>query len=440
MENKELIAQSNRLIQAKYSETLTFWESFIFAKTMSLIQKNDQVFCEYKLFVKEMLDYVEVPATGEAYKLIYEASQKLLERKISFLTYNEEGEKEIVDTYLVTGVTRLAQPKKGQNTYFKLTIHPNLKPYLLQLKQDFSQFQLSDYKALHTHTAIRIYEILVSWYGRGKSKITFEVEELKEMLGLKNKYAHFGGFKKKVLDEAQKRLLESTDYSFTYYIIKQGKVPHSIVFEVNKNKPKIARQKAEPTAPETVEVETVPNEAHEKLFEELQPIVKAWSVSSLVLTKLVETYPEERLRAGIKATKAVEQGGKVENLAGFFVQAVKEGYTTTAETKKKKQAEAKAKAAAEQEKEQAERDQKEQVKKEQYQKEKATFLGLVKENPALIGELLEAGRQGNPIRQTTVSKYDQTQTFEENLATGGVVLATTLQAIAKELYPEKFVK
>ena len=116
MENNELIAQSNRLIQAKYNETLTFWESFIFAKTCSLIGKGDQGLREYKLYVKEMLDYMEVPANGDAYQRIYEASQKLLERKISFIAY-EDGKKMFIDTHLVMAVKRLAEPTKEDNTF-----------------------------------------------------------------------------------------------------------------------------------------------------------------------------------------------------------------------------------------------------------------------------------------------------------------------------------
>lgn len=205
MENKELIIQSNRMIQAKYGETLTFYESFIFAKMCSMIQPQDVDFQEYKLFVKELLDYCEVSSTGEAYNKIYEAAQRLLGRRITFVTYNEKNQKQIVDTNLVVGITRLADASEGENAYISMMIHPKLKPYLLQLKKDFSQFQLSDYKELHTHTAIRIYEILVSFYGRGQKVVTLEIEELKEMLGLQGKYSHFGGFKKKSIGRSAKK-------------------------------------------------------------------------------------------------------------------------------------------------------------------------------------------------------------------------------------------
>ena len=137
-------------------------------------------------------------------------------------------------------------------------------------------------------------------------------------------------------------------------------------------------------------------------------------------------------------TQEAEKGGKVPNLAGYFTQAVREGYTSTTEAKAKKQTETKAKAEAEKAREEAEAAKKEQAKKEHYQKEKAIFLAMVKANPALVDELLETGRHSNSIRQGAVAKYDPDQTFEENLASGGVVLATTLQAIAKERYPEKF--
>jgi plasmid replication initiation protein len=437
MENKELIIQSNRMIQAKYGETLTFYESFIFAKMCSMIQPQDVDFQEYKLFVKELLDYCEVSSTGEAYNKIYEAAQRLLGRRITFVTYNEKNQKQIVDTNLVVGITRLADASEGENAYISMMIHPKLKPYLLQLKKDFSQFQLSDYKELHTHTAIRIYEILVSFYGRGQKVVTLEIEELKEMLGLQGKYSHFGGFKKKVLDEAQKRMSESTDYGFTYVVKKVGRFTQGIEFTINRNKPIDARKESKArdiSLLETVEDETRTHEAHEKLFEELYPLVKGWGVGNVALIKLIESYPEEKIKGAIKHTGRAEKGGKVENLGGYFVQAVKEGYTTTAEVKKKKQDESKEKVKAEQAKE----TNIERAKKERYQKERQILLAIMKENPELISEILEAGKKESPITQATLAKYDATQSFEENLRNGGVILGVTLQSVAKDLYPERF--
>lgn len=440
MENNELIAQSNRLIQAKYSETLSFWESFIFAKTCSLIQKEETDFNEYKLYLKEMLDYVDVPASGEAYKLIYEASQKLLDRRISFTAFNKEGKKEIIDTHLVMSVSRLAQPEKGENLYFKVLLHPSLKPYLLQLKTDFSQFQLADYKALRTHTAIRIYEILKSWYGRKKTEVTFEVEELKEMLGLKGKYGHFGGFKKKVLDEAQRRMRENMDLSFEYFIIKKGREAHSVLFKISQNKPKVAKKKVENEV-RPVEVEETKNEAHEKLFEELHPTAKGWGVGVSAFMKLIEGNTEEKIRAGIRMTKEAEKVGKVQNLAGYFTQAVREGYSTPTEAKAKKQVEAKAKIEAEKAKEQAEQAKADQAKKEKFERDRKAFLSMVEAKPEIILEIVEAMKNHtSPLRQKAGNEYQTEKTFAENWEAGGRSLQMALEATAKELYPAKFGK
>ena len=443
MEEKNLIVPSNRFLQAKYTDTLTFWESFIIAKMCTLIHKNDEDFKEYKLLVKDLLNFNEVPATGMAYKVVYEATQRLLERKISIRGTDEDGRATIVDTHIIAGVERLVEPQKGDDAYFKLIFVPKLKPYLLQLKKDFTILQLADYKNLHTSTAIRIYEILSSYYGRNQKVVTVEVEELKEMLGLKGKYDRFEAFRRRILDDAQKRLLDNTDYSFTYAVKKKGRTPHSIEFSINSNKPKAIQRERQPQEVEAVEfaeVENVANVAHEKLFEELHPIVKGWGVGVSAFMKLIEGNPEEKIRAGIKTTKQAEQVGKVENLAGFFVKAVKEGYTTASEAKGKKQTEAKEKLKAEQAKEETERAKAEQAKKEKFERERQTFLSLVEAKPKLVLEIVEAMKNHtSPIRQKAGFDYQAEKSFAENWETAGRSLQIALEATAKELYPEKFI-
>lgn len=438
MENRELVVQSNRILQAKYSDTLSFWESFIVAKMCTMIQTNDEDFKEYKLYVKDLLEFNEVAPSGMAYKVVYEATQRLLERKISIRGVDENGKPTIVDTHIIAGVERLVEPTRGDDAYFKLIFVPKLRPYLLQLKKDFSVMQLGDYKNLHTHTAIRIYEILVSYFGRGQRVVTVEIEELKAMLGLQDKYSRFEAFKRRILDDAQRRLAESTNYSFAYKVHKKGKTPHSVEFTISRNKLQSPRAAKNVQEAETIEFETVANEAHEQLFEELLPMAKRWGMSSMALTKLIESNSEDKIRAAARVTELAEKGGRVQNLAGFFVQAVKEGYTSADDLKKKKQQEATAKVKTEQEKVETDRAHREAAKREIYEREKRTFLNLMNEQPDLIFQILATGRNGSPIRQTNISIYDTSKSFDENLLAGGVILQTSLLGIAKEIFPEKF--
>jgi hypothetical protein len=97
--------------------------------------------------------------------------------------------------------------------------------------------------------------------------------------------------------------------------------------------------------------DTVVNAA---LFKELLPLVQGWGISPEVLQLLIETQPEDAIRNGLEYTQREFKNGKVkDNIAGYFINAVKKRYTNAAFENDKKQVQR-----------QTERRQKEQQKKE----------------------------------------------------------------------------
>lgn len=77
-------------------------------------------------------------------------------------------------------------------------------------------------QVLHISSAnsIRMYELLKAFEGLGKR--TFEVANLKEILGVGNKYGNnYYNFKKRVILQAQKDLKKHTDIHFNFEEIKR---------------------------------------------------------------------------------------------------------------------------------------------------------------------------------------------------------------------------
>ena len=60
-----------------------------------------------------------------------------------------------------------------------------------------------------------------------------------------------------------------------------------------------------------------------------QLVCSTWGVSAKMLRSLVETHDEETLRQAVRVTENALAQGKVKEAAGFFVQAVRQGYSTT---------------------------------------------------------------------------------------------------------------
>ncbi len=74
---------------------------------------------------------------------------------------------------------------------------------------------------ISSSNSIRMYELLKAYEGVGKR--VFDVEELKEILGVDEKYNNrYYNFKKRIILQAQKDLTEHTDINFTF---KESKKP-----------------------------------------------------------------------------------------------------------------------------------------------------------------------------------------------------------------------
>lgn len=430
--SNHIAVQSNRFIEARYKESLTFWESFLITKMCSMIAPEDVDFKPYKIYIKEVIDFMELPLGGQVYNYIMDAAKRLLDRKIIIGAVDEQGRKEIIETHIVTSVRRLLEPKQDGNMYVTLTFLPELKPFLLQLHRDFTKLDMQIFKQLKTASSIRLYQIFKSHIGKNQYKIEFDLEELKEILGVSEKYVQYAGFKMRVLDEAQRRLSGKTDISFTYEELKAGKKVKALVFHINNNK----LTTKEPTLKKGIEPITLKPKGsdidEENLVLELTPIVvKKMGVSLKVFMGLVETHTEGEIRQAIEVTQKAMEARKIENAAGFFVEALRGKYSDPKQKKKQIEGEQKAKLAEVKRVEEATEKQVKDQKQALYEQEIKIFTQLIEEDTSFIQTLIDKVRSG-----MFASYYKTDRTFEENLE--HPLLKATFLNMAKEEKPQLF--
>ena len=426
--SNHIAVQSNRFIEARYKESLTFWESFLITKMCSMISPDDVDFKPYKIYIKEVIDYMELTPGGHVYNYIMEAAKRLLDRKIVIGAMDDQGRKEIIETHIVTSVRRLFEPQQDENMYVTLTFLPELKPYLLQLHKDFTKLDIDIFKKLKTSSSIRLYQIFKSHMGKNQYKVRFELEELKEILGVSEKYKQYAGFKMRVLDEAQQRLTEKTDIGFTYEELKTGKKVSALVFHTFNNKLKEIPQTVA-IAPESPKNDT----EQENLILELTPlVVKKFGVSLKVFMGLVEKHTEEEVRKAAQITAKAIQLGKVENIAGFFVEALRGAYQDTEEKKKKIEIEKNAEKKAKQEWDAALEIKKQQDNKSIFEQNKAIFNQLIQQDDAFWLELEQSIKSDKMIK----NQYDYNKNVFENMQIP--MIEGALMAIAVKLRAEAF--
>jgi hypothetical protein len=456
-DSEHIFVQSNDFIRAKYKENMSFWEFMIFGKMCTMIAPEDEDFKEYTIFVKDLIGLLGITDGGGVYKYVLEAASRLLDKRVIVSYKDDTGRRMVLETNLVAGFSKPEKLIKNEPVFINITFHPHLKPFLLQLQRDFTKVDLRNYKFLRTGTSIRLYHLLKQYFGRRQYNVEVPLDELKEMLGVANKYDLYGHFKAAVLEEAQKRLIETTDISFVYQEVKVGKKVAAIVFHIKENAagystvedlPKMSPIKLPQTsasfskklpysptsAPnagtnktivKTTKTETAadaPNIAAD--IETLA--VKTWQVSAKMWKALATSYDEPALRQAVAVTQKALEAGKVKDAAGFFVQAVRNGYVDTEGGKASKQKQQKATIEEQKTVEVNQRNVVDAKRKADFEKEKKAIFQMLEEDIELVDAV--AKRLHGGILQ---SSYDDSKSFDDNLQ--NPLLLAAVMNIVKEI-------
>ena len=124
-----IVTQSNHLVQARYN--LPLGEQRLVLTMISKIQPEDEDFKPHRISVSELAEFLGIDK-GSAYRECKKITENLLKRVLSI---------EEPDGLLQTNWVSSAKYIDGTGTV-NLTIDPSLKPYLLQLKSNFTSCRL----------------------------------------------------------------------------------------------------------------------------------------------------------------------------------------------------------------------------------------------------------------------------------------------------------
>lgn len=127
---------------------------------------------------------------------------------------------------------------------------PEIMPYLINLKTNFTQHALSEISELNSKYAVILYRWLSMNYnqyehysvkgGRREEQIEgyrnpeIDMKELREMTNTVTEYKRFTHFETRVLKEPLEEITNHTSFNVTYEKVKKGRSIDSIVFHINK--------------------------------------------------------------------------------------------------------------------------------------------------------------------------------------------------------------
>lgn len=219
----KLVTKSNMLIEANYK--LGVVEQKIILCLASNIQPTDSDFKTYTLPIKEfnkLLGLKGHAKYGELRKITKELMQKVFEVRIN---------KKVIQVAWLSYVAY----NETEGT-IDIRFDPFLRPYLLELKREFTSYKLENVVKIKSSYAIRIYELLKQY--EKLNERTFLLTDLRKILGAEDIYPAYANFKQRVLVAAQKELQKKTDINFKIEEIKTGRKVDKVKFVILKDKKK----------------------------------------------------------------------------------------------------------------------------------------------------------------------------------------------------------
>lgn len=473
-----LIKKSNNLVESKYK--FDIWETRFFLSVLAQIRREDTDTQVYRIRYKDIIKIFSLKS-GDSYAFLRDAAKALMSKSVQ-INYEENGVERVKEVHLIGTIDYLKEGHKklfdmGNHEYIDVTIQQEMRPFLLQLSKNFTAYDLRNITKLSVYS-IRLYELLKQYETFGVR--TLSIDEMKAMFQVEEQYALYADFYRWVIKPSEAEINKHTDLSIIEVEkLKEGRKVVALRFrfrtktaqELTKLRgspfqetlfdslpaPQIlvrsddvpeqvkvvaidriaAKEKEKADPPKKVEdaliATTISNSnAQDKLILELSPfVVTKFGVSFKVFMGLIEQYTEGEIRQAVQVTEKAVQTGKIENIAGFFVEAVRGKYTDPKQKKKQVETEKKAKIAEVKRVEMTVEMKVKEQKKLAYQQEMTIFMQLIQDDNSLVEAITHKIRLG-----ILGSYYKIDKPFEENLK-HPLLQAAFLSAV-KEAKPNSF--
>ena len=258
------IIQKNKLIEARYR--LTLQEKRLVLWLMSKIKSEDVDFKTYQIEIKDFASMMGLHVKTQ-YKEMHEITAKLLTRLIQI---------EDEETGKLKQMAWLAFAEWDPNGagICSMQFHPELKPYLLQLKEQFTQIGFADLLGLSSSYSVRLLEILAQYETIGMRTTT--IDDIRAWCGIeKDEYQKYNHLKSRVIDRAKNEINEKTNYNVDYEEVKKSKKVNKINWTISK------KNNTNPASAKFAQVETprikkISNDTSSHKIKEIAEFCKAY--------------------------------------------------------------------------------------------------------------------------------------------------------------------
>ena len=218
------VVKANDLIQ-KSRFSLSVQQQKIVLYLISQITQFDNEFKLYEFSIPEFckvcgIDY----KSGKNYQDLKNAIKEIADKSV-WIKIEEDEET------LLRWIEKPYINKKSGT--IKIRLDEDMKPFLLQLKENFTQYELLWTLHFKSKYSIRLYELIKSIHFRELESYTreYKLDELRRLLDAEN-YKTYQTFKTRVLIPAIDEINNYSDKNIEYEPIKRGRSVYSIRFTI----------------------------------------------------------------------------------------------------------------------------------------------------------------------------------------------------------------
>lgn len=219
------VTKANELIQ-KSRFSLSLLQQKIVLYLISQISPYDENFKIYEFSIQEFCRVCGIDeSSGKNYSALKEAIKEVADKSLWVILDEDE------ETLLRWIEKPYINKKDG---VIKIRLDNDMMPFLLQLKQNFTSYELIWTLHFKSKYTIRLYELIksVHFHSLDPYDRIFDLEELKRLLGAET-YKTYQTFKERVLKRAVQEINEYSDKNLRYEVIKSGRSVSKIKFTIS---------------------------------------------------------------------------------------------------------------------------------------------------------------------------------------------------------------
>lgn len=216
------VIKANSLIQrSRFS--LSTQQQKIVLYIISMIEPEDEDFKLYEFKITEFCKVCGIDSQSDIYNILRTQIKTISDK--SLWIELEDGTETIVRW--------IEKPYIDKHSgTIKIKLDNDMKPYLLQLKEKFTKYELIYTLNFKSKYSIRLYEYLKSIHYHKLKPYTKTIPIDKFKLLLDNPYDDFKNFHTRVLQPAQKEINAYSDIIFNYELLRQGRKVVSITITI----------------------------------------------------------------------------------------------------------------------------------------------------------------------------------------------------------------